>query len=60
MKTETTPTKPKDVKFETVVEWFEKAKNNAEKSGKRESAMLWNDGLAWLKYWHHLATDGTP
>lgn len=56
MITETTLTPPQNVNFEVVVQWFEKCKQSAERQGKKESAILWHDGLEWLKYWHQEAT----
>jgi hypothetical protein len=48
--------KPKEppVRFEFICEWFEKAINNAQKMGRQESALLWKDGLSYLKYFHAL------
>ena len=42
------------VSFETVCEWFEKAKNECVKQGRKESALLWLDGLKYLKYYNTL------
>ncbi len=39
-----------DTSFAFVVEWFEKAVKAAESQGKKDSALLWKDGLQHLKY----------
>lgn len=36
-------------RFETVRAWFGKARDNAEKMGRRDSAALWADGLYHLE-----------
>lgn len=51
---------PQNINFETVLEWFERAKDAAQRQGRSDSAALWHDGIEWLKYWHQEATKAKP
>lgn len=42
--------KKPDNSIEFIVEWFEKAVENSIRLGKADSAALWRDGLAILRY----------
>lgn len=35
--------------FKTVCEWFDRARANAARAGKTDSAVLWADGLEYLQ-----------
>lgn len=37
-----------EIRFEIICEWFEKAARECKRQGKRDSAMLWADGLDHL------------
>ena len=38
------------VEFDTVVEWFKKAIVTTKAQGKKDSSVLWQDGLDYLLY----------
>ena len=44
-----------DQHFEFICEWFQKGHDNALKQGRKESALLWADGLTQIKYYYNLA-----
>lgn len=42
--------KEPETSFEFIKEWFGKARDNAKRAGRKDSAQLWADGLAHLEY----------